>query len=97
MTDRRTTSAVQPGDGHLDLVRRVVARVLRRGVGEIGYDDRLLDELGVDSISALQLILEIEAGLDADFDLDDLEQHHFATVRSLAGYVHTQVSGPPCS
>ena len=81
----------------IDVVRAAAASVLQRRTTEIGPDSRLIDDLGIGSTSALELLIEIEARAPVEFDVDTLEEHHFATVRSLASYVGTQLEGRPCS
>lgn len=97
MTDLTTTPPTQPGDELISAVRDAVARVVERDPAEIGPASQLFDDLGLDSTSALELLMEIESSLDVEFDFDTLEQHHFFTVRSLAGYVQSQMDGTPCS
>ncbi|AVT32054.1 MULTISPECIES: acyl carrier protein [unclassified Plantactinospora] len=93
MTHSISTSYVEPGEELLDLVRRAIAQVLDRDPAEIGPDSRLFDDLGLDSTSALELLMEIEADSGVEFDMDTLEQHHFTSVRALAGYVRCQLDG----
>ncbi|MEU5551816.1 MULTISPECIES: acyl carrier protein [unclassified Micromonospora] len=73
-------------------VRTALAAVLKRDVATITPDTRLFDDLGLDSTSVLELLLELENELGAEFDPDDLEQRHFETVTTLSEYVNEHVS-----
>ncbi|WP_063836013.1 acyl carrier protein [Actinacidiphila yeochonensis] len=100
MTDSSTTTAAagtgDPATVEVDVIGSVtaaLARVLKRDPAEITPDTRLFDDLGLDSTSVLELLLELETELGCEFDSDSLEQEHFETVSSLAGYLSAQVSG----
>jgi acyl carrier protein len=56
-------------------------------------DMRLFDDLGLDSSSALELLMRIEDETGIEFDDDALEQRHFETVGSLVGYTLDQLEG----
>ncbi|HVX42536.1 MAG TPA: acyl carrier protein [Mycobacteriales bacterium] len=71
-------------------VANAVAQVLQRDPSTITEDTRLFDDLGLDSTTVLQLLMNLEDELDAEFDSDTLEQHHFDTVGTLAQYVIEQ-------
>lgn len=71
-------------------VANAVAEVLQRDPSTITEDTRLFDDLGLDSTTVLQLLMNLEDELDAEFDSDTLEQHHFDTVGTLAQYVIEQ-------
>lgn len=87
MTDITTTA----GPELIAAITTAVARVLKRDPAGIEAGTRLFDDLGLDSTSVLELLMELEGELDVEFDADTLEQHHFATVESLAGYVQSQM------
>ena len=89
--------SAQHGEPLIDVVRAATAQVLQRQAAEIRPDARLVDELGLDSTSALALLIEIEARVPAEFDVDTLEGHHFDTVRSLATFVGSHLAGRACS
>jgi acyl carrier protein len=90
-TNAATTALGRPGDDVVGAVSRAVAQVLRRDPAEIRPDSRLFEDLELDSTSALELLMEIEEGVGVEFDMDTLEQHHFATISSLAAYVSAQL------
>jgi len=57
---------------------------------ELTDDSRLFDEVGLDSTGVLELLMQLEELLDIEFDTDNLQMSHFATVRSLAGFVESE-------
>ncbi|MBD0696093.1 acyl carrier protein [Streptomyces sp. CBMA123] len=71
----------------VDAVRKGLSEVLNKDVSGADENVRLFDELGLDSSSALELLITIEEILDLQFDADELDMTHFETVGSLAGFV----------
>ncbi|MFD0433660.1 acyl carrier protein [Streptomyces chartreusis] len=71
----------------VDAVRKGLSEVLNKDVSGADERVRLFDELGLDSSSALELLITIEEILDVQFDAEDLEMTHFETVGSLADFV----------
>ncbi|MFJ7151882.1 acyl carrier protein [Streptomyces sp. NPDC100445] len=71
----------------LDAVRQGLTEVLNKDVTGAEEGARLFDDLGLDSSSALELLISIEEILDVQFDADELEMTHFETVGSLADFV----------
>ncbi|MFF1281923.1 acyl carrier protein [Streptomyces sp. NPDC058299] len=72
---------------YLDAVRQGLTEVLNKDVSGAEEGARLFDDLGLDSSSALELLISIEEILDVQFDADELEMTHFETVGSLADFV----------
>ncbi|AEY91187.1 MULTISPECIES: acyl carrier protein [Streptomyces] len=72
---------------YLDAVRQGLTEVLNKDVTGAEEGVRLFDELGLDSSSALELLITIEEILDVQFDAEELEMTHFETVGSLADFV----------
>ncbi|AYN39815.1 acyl carrier protein [Streptomyces dangxiongensis] len=72
---------------YLDAVRQGLTEVLNKDVTGAEEGARLFDDLGLDSSSALELLITIEEILDVQFDADELEMTHFETVGSLADFV----------
>ncbi|MFF9089447.1 acyl carrier protein [Streptomyces sp. NPDC014991] len=72
---------------YLDAVRQGLTEVLNKDVSGAEEGARLFDDLGLDSSSALELLIAIEEVLDVQFDADELEMTHFETVGSLADFV----------
>ncbi|MEU3859151.1 acyl carrier protein [Streptomyces sp. NPDC028722] len=72
---------------YLDAVRQGLTEVLNKDVSGAEEGARLFDDLGLDSSSALELLISVEEILDVQFDADELEMTHFETVGSLADFV----------
>jgi acyl carrier protein len=77
----------------VDSIAAALARVLKRDADGITESTGLFEDLGVDSTSVLELLLELEDDLGVEFDADTLEQQHFQTVGTLAAYVTTLMAG----
>jgi acyl carrier protein len=83
-----------------ELRTRVVARicdllprVLRHDVAGVSAGTALMDDLGMSSTSALELMLELEEALELEISVEDLDRDDFDTVGSLADYVvHNLIS-----
>ncbi|UGT61025.1 acyl carrier protein [Nocardia asteroides] len=56
----------------------------------LSADTRLLDELGMESTSILELLLRLENAIGFEFDPETLEPNDFDTVGSLSAYVARQ-------
>ncbi|MPY58071.1 acyl carrier protein [Streptomyces spongiae] len=67
-----------------------LAKAMQVDAATITENSRLFDELGLDSTTVLGLLMTIEEELGLEFDTDDLEQHHFETVGTLAALVREQ-------
>lgn len=78
---------------YVNAVREGLSEVLNKDVTGAEESVRLFDELGLDSSSALELLITIEEILGVQFDADELEMTHFETVGSLAGFVAAETSG----
>ncbi|MFJ9607752.1 acyl carrier protein [Kitasatospora sp. NPDC101176] len=87
MTETTATDAK-----YVDAVRKGLSEVLNKDVSGAAESVRLFDELGLDSSSALELLITIEEILDVQFDADELDMTHFETVGSLAGFVAAEAS-----
>lgn len=70
-----------------------VAAVLHRDTAMIEEQTRLFTDLGLDSTNVLELLMNLEDELGIEFEADNLEQHHFETVGTLASYVREQIAG----
>jgi acyl carrier protein len=71
----------------VDSIRELLPRVLRREVTDVGEDMALVEDLGVSSTAALELMLELEENLQLEISIEDLEREDFNTVGTLADYV----------
>ena len=87
-TDTMTTAT----DPVVRAVIAALARVLRRDESGISPETRLFQDLGLDSTTVLELLMDLESEIDIELDADTLEQEHFETVASLAEYVRSQLS-----
>jgi acyl carrier protein len=77
-----------------DAVRSItiaLAAVLKVDPGTLNENTRLFDDLGLDSTTVLELLMEIEDDLSIEFDSDSLEQEHFETIRTLAAFAAGQM------
>ncbi|MFE1317413.1 phosphopantetheine-binding protein [Kitasatospora phosalacinea] len=61
--------------------------VLKREVPGADAGTALLDALGMNSTTGLELVLELEERLGLEISVEDLGRDDFATVGSLAAYV----------
>ncbi|MFB7949112.1 phosphopantetheine-binding protein [Kitasatospora phosalacinea] len=61
--------------------------VLKREVSGADAGTELLDALGLNSTTGLELVLELEERLGLEISVEDLGRDDFATVDSLAAYV----------
>ncbi len=87
------TTVSQPGLDRATVVSAVItalAQVLKREPDSIAEQTRLLDDLGLDSTNVLELLMNLEDQLGLEFDSDTLEQRHFESVDTLAGYIIEQ-------
>jgi acyl carrier protein len=76
-----------------DKIVAIIAGMVEVSPHWLEGDTRLLDDLGLDSTSALELLMRIKDETGVEFDDDTLEQQHFETVRSLVGYTLDQLKG----
>ena len=74
----------------VDAIILALTRVLDGELPELTEDSRLFDEVSLDSTGVFELLMQLEELLDMEFDTDNLEMSHFATVRSLAGFVASE-------
>ncbi|MFJ4681058.1 MULTISPECIES: phosphopantetheine-binding protein [Kitasatospora] len=72
-------------------ITEALGAVLQRDLGDLAPDTKLFDTLGLDSTGVLDLLLRLEELLDGEFDTDELEMSHFATVRSLADFITAEL------
>jgi acyl carrier protein len=77
-----------------DLRRQVVEsmttllpRVLRRELPDLAEDTSLFDELGLSSVTTLELLLELEEALEIQVDVEGIDQDDLRSVGSLADFV----------
>jgi acyl carrier protein len=72
---------------YLAAVREALAQVLNRDTSDVTEEARLFDDLGLDSSSALEMLIVIEDELDMQFEVEGLDMGDFETVGTLVAYV----------
>ena len=60
---------------YLAAVREALAQVLNRDASDVTEEARLFDDLGLDSSSALEMLIVIEDELDMQFEVEGLDEH----------------------
>ncbi|MET7403672.1 phosphopantetheine-binding protein [Dactylosporangium sp. AC04546] len=73
-----------------DVVAKVIdsaAVMVGRAPSSITAQSRFFEDLGFDSTTILELLMQLETDLDFDFDPDTLEADDFQSVETLARYV----------
>ena len=71
----------------LDGICGLLPAVLKRDVPDAGEHTALMEDLGMSSTTALELILELEERLEREISVEDLDRDHFTTVGTLSDYV----------
>ncbi|MEK6563998.1 MAG: acyl carrier protein [Candidatus Omnitrophota bacterium] len=75
---------------NFDEIEKQVAKSLENVIGvkkgNIKLEQRLREDLGVDSFSSLELLFELEDSLG--IKIPDAEAKKMATVRDVAAYIH---------
>jgi len=88
---RATTSSHGAGQqevqGITEAVIRTIAQLLNQEVEFISPSTRLFEDLALDSTGVLELLMQLETDLGAEFDPETLEPDDFETVESLVTYV----------
>lgn len=74
-----------------DRVRSIIASQLQVREEQLHEDVNLVDDLGVDSLAAVELILAVEQ--EFDIDVPDSESEQLRTVREMISYVGRQIGG----
>jgi acyl carrier protein len=88
MTD--VTAPAVDRDQVVTAIGAALGNVLDNELPEITESTRLF-ELGLDSTSVLELLLQLEDALGGEFDTESLQMTDFETVGTLAGFVSTQL------
>jgi acyl carrier protein len=65
----------------------LLPRVLRRELPELAEDTSLFDELGLSSVTTLELLLELEEALEIQVDVEGIDQDDLRSVGTLANFV----------
>lgn len=72
-----------------DDVRDVIVETVGCEAAAVTPEARLNEELGADSLAAMELIMALEEKLD--IEIDDAELDQFKTVNDLVSYLETKV------
>ncbi|HEY0501152.1 MAG TPA: phosphopantetheine-binding protein [Kutzneria sp.] len=76
-----------------DTLPEVLARHLRRVPTDVDWTTVTLADLGLDSMVAIELVLDLEDTFGAQFPEDALVRETFETFRSLEAVVKSMVDG----
>jgi acyl carrier protein len=71
----------------VDTIRTVVPRITRQELPSVTEETRLMEDLNLSSSSTLELMLELEDGLDIQINVEDIDRDDFRTVGTLADFV----------
>lgn len=74
-------------------LRKIIKEVLElsKPVEEICNDDDL-SELGMNSITAIELVVEVEEKYDFEFNDEDLLVDNFKTINRLVSYIEKRIT-----
>lgn len=72
-----------------DDVRDVIVETVGCEAAAVTPEARLNEDLGADSLAAMELIMALEEKLD--IEIDDAELDQFKTVNGLVSYLETKV------
>lgn len=72
-----------------DDVRDVIVETVGCEAAAVTPEARLNEDLGADSLAAMELIMALEEKLD--IEIDDAELNQFKTVNDLVSYLETKV------
>ena len=72
-----------------DDVRDVIVETVGCEAAAVTPEARLNEDLGADSLAAMELIMALEEKLD--IEIDDAELDQFKTVNDLGSYLETKV------
>lgn len=72
-----------------DDVRDVIVEIVGCEAAAVTPEARLNEDLGADSLAAMELIMALEEKLD--IEIDDAELDQFKTVNDLVSYLETKV------
>ena len=72
-----------------DDVRDVIVETVGCETTAVTPEARLNEDLGADSLAAMELIMALEEKLD--IEIDDAELDQFKTVKDLVSYLETKV------
>jgi acyl carrier protein len=68
-------------------IKKVISRHLELDVSEIKLEDSLYEQLGLDSTSIIDVLLEIERELQIELDFEEMEPSDLENIQSLINYL----------
>jgi acyl carrier protein len=72
-------------------IRTALAKRLKRDVSKVRLEDNLRDDLGLDSLSMLEMVFEVEEAFNLEIPDDDLSK--VTTVGDVVTYVESRLAG----
>ncbi|NUR26293.1 MAG: phosphopantetheine-binding protein [Catenulispora sp.] len=87
MTEQSLAVDPQFRERVVDTVCILLPDVLKRSVDGAGEATTLMEDLGMSSTGALEIVLLLEENLEIEISVEDLGREHFETVGTLADYV----------
>ncbi|GAA1984716.1 phosphopantetheine-binding protein [Catenulispora subtropica] len=87
MTEQSLAVDPQFRERVVDTVCLLLPDVLKRDVDGAGEATTLMEDLGMSSTGALEIVLLLEENLEIEISVEDLGREHFETVGTLADYV----------
>ncbi|MFD0634050.1 phosphopantetheine-binding protein [Catenulispora yoronensis] len=87
MTEQSLAVDPQFRERVVDTVCILLPDVLKRDVSGAGEGTTLMEDLGMSSTGALEIVLLLEENLEVEISVEDLGREHFETVGTLADYV----------
>jgi acyl carrier protein len=76
-------------------IRTALAQHLKRDVAKIRPEDRLREDLGLDSLAMIELLFKIEEHFDLEIPNEDLSR--ITTVADVTAYVEEKLGGAPAA
>jgi acyl carrier protein len=71
----------------VDGIGVLLPQVLKRDVPTMPESARLFDELGLSSVTTLELLLELEENLEIQINVEDIDQDDLRSIGTLADFV----------
>jgi acyl carrier protein len=65
----------------------MIPRLTRGEIAEVPEDAALMADLGLTSSTMLELLLELEAALEIEIDVEEIDESNAGTVGRLADYI----------
>ncbi len=75
----------------IDVTKNVLSQMTRQEPGDIELADHLNDDLGLDSMDAVDLVVDLKMDLGVQFGSDDVEA--VATVRDIVERIQDKLDG----